>query len=278
MFTQSYSSLAQVSHTPRSLHHAACASLLLGMLVALSGTTGCAKARRDLGVPIVATSDQNLLGQPISIENVSGLDWSKVALDIDNQRGTVNILVSPSIIQPIVIAGSPGETEERRRVDFVTAQLNNDGPQPVLRVVASSPGQQAAKIVNITIELPALGGLRIRNSDGRIYAKGISGAVDIVNTGPTRSGGTTVIMASPANDPITIRAASGGIDLRLAAGTAAQVIAQSRTGIITLDLASASVTNSVAATALHTATLNGGTTPITAAADTGNVTIMYGRN
>lgn len=257
-----------IASTLRVLAVASCAACLLA---------SCGKIRRDLNVPILASSDINLSGLTITLDNVKDLNWSNVALDIDNQRGDINILVSDKITSPVVLAGSPGTTEEQRRVDFVTAQLNNDGPQPVLRVVASTPGAQAPKIVNITIELPAIGGLRIRNADGRIYAKGISGAVDVMNSFPSRTGGTTIIMSSPALDPVLIRASTGGIDLRLAPGSNGDLRAQTRKGKVTLDLGEAKVHNSTTVRGEHTATINAGNNPITLAADSGDIILMYGR-
>ena len=200
-----------------------------------------------------------------------------LAIDVDNQNGSVEITVDPELDRPTVKASCPGPTSTERRPDFVSAELVTEEGRGVLRVIASSPDRPEPKYVNLRIAVPACDGLRIRNMGGSVRASGVSGAVDVVNDAPGLTGGTIVRFAAPATQPVSIRANSGGIELHVPEGSTGMLRVKTDRGLIRSDTAMAIVRGASSTSREQSATLNGGVNAISLTGETGEIVFIYGR-
>jgi len=259
----------KITHSPR-LFPMMMLCLTLALVVAVQG--GCTRLRKSQIVPITGASTVALDGT------------SPLALDIDNQRGSVQVEVSPKFKAPIIWAGVPGETKTARRPDFVAAQLVMDSGRPVLRILSASPSSTSPgsaagepKYVNLRIQVPSCAGIRIRNDGGPVFLKGVAGAIDIINSTHGMAGGTTVIAAKPITDPITIKASRGGIDLRLQEGSEGTLNARTMKGSMRIDVDKARVIGAKTSYREWIGTLNKPGNPIDLRAEEGDVVVMYGR-
>ncbi len=200
-----------------------------------------------------------------------------LAIDVDNQHGSVEILVDPGIERPLVKASSPGSTATDRQPDFVSAELLTEGGRGVLRVVASSPDRPEPKYVTLRVTVPSCDGLRIRNAGGPVRAWGVGGAVDVLNDMPGLTGGTSVRFASPMTQPVTIRANHGGIELRVPEGSTGLLRFKTDRGLIRSDTARAAIRGATTNAFEQAASLNGGQNAVTLTAETGEIDFIYGR-
>lgn len=268
------------THTTRT-------GLIAAMLIAGAGSGmallgGCTRFHESQSVVVQRDGGE----VPVEGAGVSSvMDWSQLGIDIDNQRGTVTVEVSPEVQSPAVWAGVVSEPDEKgfvkgagaRQVDFVSATVAMPEGRPILRVVAASPGEAEAKFVNLRIVVPACAGMRLRNSGGKVYAKGVGGSLDVVNSTRGVWGGTTIVAAGIIIDRVTIKAAQGGIDFRMPAGSTAALHARTEKGRLTMDLDAAKVVNAYHRGNEYSATVNGGTNRIELVAQQGDVTVMYDR-
>lgn len=200
-----------------------------------------------------------------------------LAIDVDNQNGSVEITVDPELERPIVKASCPGTTATERQPDFVSAELLTEEGRGVLRVIASSPDRPEPKYVNVRITVPACDGLRVRNMGGSVRASGVGGAVDVVNDAPGLTGGTFVRFGSPVTQPVSIRANGGGIEVRVPEGSTGMLRFKTDRGMIRSDTARASVRGGASTSTEQSATLNGGANPISLTGETGEIVFIYGR-
>lgn len=200
-----------------------------------------------------------------------------LAIDIDNQNGSIEIRVDPTVSRPVVKASCPGSTAMERQPDFVSAELVTEEGRGVLRVVASSPDRPEPKYVNLRITVPSCDGLRIRNMGGPVKAWGVEGAVDVVNDMPGLTGGTSIRFASPMTQPVTIRANRGGIELRVPEGSTGQLRFRTEGGTIRSDTAKATIRGATSNAREQSATLNGGDNAVSLTTETGEIVFIYGR-
>ena len=198
-----------------------------------------------------------------------------LAVDVQNQFGSVTVEVNPEIAFPRVTASCIGETESARTPDFVTAELANEHGRSILRVLSASPGAAQPKSVDLTITVPSCDGLRIINEGGRVNARRVNGAVDIVNDVQGRSGGTMVFMDKPTTAPFTVNARRGGIDVRVPEGSVGLLSARSAKGLVRIDVGETRVTGAKATTTGYSGRLGDGTNEITLVADEGEVQFIY---
>jgi|GEM_PF-4495200 len=278
--------------SPRRSFLALALVLLAGGVAASSMLGGCARLDREQEVAITRESGAEQFGEKGESVAIEGSDaavnWSLLALDIDNQRGSVTIEASPEYLVPAVWAGVVVEAGEKGVTDagawerdFVTAAVVVQSGRPILRIISSSPGNAQAKFTNLRVRVPACAGLRLRNSDGRVEAKGIGGSIDVDNNTSTawagNWGGTRIIAGSPIVDSVTIKTGRGGLDLRLPAGSTGRLHARVVKGRLLMDLDRANIIDARTTGKEYYATIEGGTNPIVLTANEGTVTIMYDR-
>lgn len=199
-----------------------------------------------------------------------------MALDVQNQFGTVFIEVDRTLTAPRVAAGCQGDTEAARKPEFVSAELVNESGRSILRVLSASPGAGDPKPVDIRIKVPTCDGLRVVNAGGRVYIKGVNGAIDVTNDVAGKSGGTVVIVQDPVTSPIIIKARRGGIDLRVPAESTGRLSAKSTSGTLAIDVGEATIKNAKASLREYSGTLGTTENEITLVADEGDVQFVLG--
>ena len=201
-----------------------------------------------------------------------------LGIDIDNRLGTVRVEVVNDLAAPVIWAGCSGDTETERTPDYVTAALVTQHGRSTLRVLSTTvSGSVTPKPVNIRIKVPACDGIRVRNSGGSVWLKGVSGAIDVMNDAPGLSGGTTVVVAKPAHDSIKIHVKSGGIDLRVPDGSCGILSATAQSGALSVDLAKTQSRDVVANGSRYSAKLGDCANEITLTAEKGDLQFLFAR-
>jgi len=202
-----------------------------------------------------------------------------LGIDIDNRLGSVRLEVAPELAAPVIWAGCSGDTETERTPDYVTASMVTVNGRSTLRVLSATVSATATpKPVNIRIKVPACDGLRIRNSGGSVWAKGVSGAIDIENDTPGHSGGTTVFVSKPLHDSVKIHVKSGGIDLRVPDGSCGILTASAPAGVIAVDAAKTASRDVVTTGSRYSAKLGQCDNEITLIADQGDLQFLFARH
>lgn len=143
-----------------------------------------------------------------------------VAVDVESFNGDVMIMANPKLSQAQVVVVREGVHGFRREKEAAaslvdisyTAEIVPGELGQMLQVRTSTtnaePHYQRA---HVYIQLPEIEGVKVRTSNGRVYAQGISGAVDIV----TNHGDVRVMTNHPMTAPVTIVNRNGNIDYRV---------------------------------------------------------------
>ncbi|CAG0950554.1 hypothetical protein PHYC_00177 [Phycisphaerales bacterium] len=146
------------------------------------------------------------------------IDWSQpLALDLDNQAGSVTIIVDATFRRAEVFAITTTDDGRRVAAPWAAADYQAAEPRAILRVLCKrGPNAGGDGKTDVTIRLPACAGLRVRNSIGPVLATGVSGAIDIQNGSDVELGGNvTVEVGSPLGTPMMLRSAGGSVRLDL---------------------------------------------------------------
>lgn len=223
---------------------------------------------------------------PVPIAGLEVLEQSpNIAVDADNARGAVLIRVNPNLKAPRVIAnagtlrGEPVENFQSSK--WANAQITENEGRAILRVRSTpSPEQEGGPDhwIQMVIEIPTSDGIRVKNSDGAVDVRGVSGAINIDNGGGGRPGGrVNVEVGKPNTSPIFINTASGNIDLLLPTDSTGKVELVSGNNALAAIVAwSGQVTNSSIRPGLYTGILNWGENPIQLKTGDGQVRIHVG--
>jgi hypothetical protein len=176
---------------------------------------------------------------PVTVSGLDALERSpSVALDVENPRGSVLVYVDNEETQPRVIARGGSRTgEPTANYDgnlWVTAAITETDGRAVLTV---RPTERTPDIkdhwVQVIVVLPSCDGVRIKNSEGLVDVRGVSGAVQIDNGGAGLPGGAVKFEAGkPITAPVSISTASGNIDLIFPTGTAGTIELLSGNGML----------------------------------------------
>lgn len=260
-------------------------------LVRLARECARAIARRPLPVlTLVLAGGLSLVqvgcasrGDAVAISGVEVLEHTPtIGLDVENVRGAVLINVNPKIPAPRVVAYAGtrrGQPAENRSADkWVTASITESDGRAVL-AVRSVPYDGVDDLwVQVAIEVPSCDGLRVRNSDGTVDARGVNGAITIENGGAGRPGGYIYVApGKPTSSPITITSSSGDIELVLPTDSTGNVELISANGKLAAIVAwTGQITNSVIKPGSYTGILNWGTNPIRLKTGEGEVRMHIG--
>jgi hypothetical protein len=196
------------------------------------------------------------------------------AVDIQNHRGTVTVIVDPKAPGPDVRAvargaGSPAE------VRWTAATMDMDNGLPVLRVL-STPEDTGAPDgpVDITVTMPAVGGVRVKNDGGPVVLRDVRGAIEVHSSLEAPDGDAIYIETRHAlTEPLLLNAQAGGIVLRMGQGSAGQLIANTDAGRVIVDAAKAKITGARMERGIYTATINEGEHEHRLTTQTGDVTV-----
>ncbi len=220
----------------------------------------------------------------VGVVPVTGLDTpipegTAPALDIHNHRGSVTVVVDPKALGPDVRAvprsGHPIEQEVR----WTAASMSLDSGLPVLRILSTPQDTGAPDTpVDITVTLPAVGGVRVRNEDGLVTLRDVRGAIEVHSSLPFNDGPAIFIQTRHAiTAPMLLISQAGGIEVRMGRGSAGQIVASAEQGTVTVDAARAETKNVRVEKGVYTATLNDGEHEHRISTQAGNVTVLVGK-
>lgn len=234
--------------------------------IASAGLTGCQSA------PSVPVSGTEVLERVATI-----------GLDIENRRGSILVHVKPGLAAPRVIArsgtttGAPSENYRGER--WATAEIVATETGAVLRV-RTAPRQENEPDwwTQIIVETPSADGVRIRNSDGVIDLRGVSGALDVVNGGAGTPGGPIWIECGRViASSVNVQTQSGDIDLFLPSdSTGAIELISGDQRLATVAAWTGQLENSSHRPGIYRGVLNRGQNAINVRSGAGEVTLRVG--
>jgi hypothetical protein len=200
------------------------------------------------------------------------------ALDIQNHRGSVTVIVSPYAKAPRVTALAHQTGAVDANVRWTAASMENDNGRPVLRVLSTPEATGAPDVpVDLRIIVPSCGGVRVQNDGGPVVLQDVSGAIEVRN-GLHASDGRSIFIetASALTDPMLLRSESGNVEVRMGRGSAGHITASTQSGRVTVDTG-ASKTAGVKLTGTSwSGTLNGGASDQRIDVERGDVLVIVG--
>jgi hypothetical protein len=199
-----------------------------------------------------------------------------LALDIENHRGSVTVIVNPKLKEPVVTATSHGQRDSAVS-QWTAASLANDAGRPVLRVLSAAPGADPAPIVDITVRVPDCAGARVHTDDGQIRLHGVRGAIDAQTSLASRGLNAIFITTqAPLKEPMLLHADRGAIEVRMGTGSAGRIQATSF-GTVSVDSMMGDLRDVQVTRQAWTGTLNNGAADMRLKADDGNIVVSVGR-
>ncbi len=185
-----------------------------------------------------------------------------LAVDVSNIRGSVDVVVKPELTEPIVTARRlPAEGFDRVdmiKPDWVAAEISQDGPASVLRVLTTQTGEVGDGVA-IVIMTPSCSGLRVRNAGGPVTATGVAGAIDVQNGSVSATGGSiTITTRADLDAPVALVTTSGSVTLDAGAGTRGDITITAPSRRAVVDAPGANINDIKANTDRWTGTVNGG--------------------
>jgi hypothetical protein len=251
------------------------------LLIAAVGLGGCTEVREGIvsvtqwtGQRIDSLSYAKLNDDPIILD-VAG----PIGIDVESFGGKVLIDAYPGrkfvtvTVTRYARHGWYREEEADASLDEIeyTVELVPGELGPVLQVRSSTTHPEPYfQSVTIDIKAPEVDGVRVRTDDGDVYARDITGEVDIM----TADGDVRVMTNRPMRRPVTIINHAGSIDYRVRAESEGRFDVESVRGLVVKNITHGRVR--VDAGTDHNTflgTLNDGTNPITLRAADGDIRI-----
>lgn len=230
---------------------------VLAALFAAAMLSGCGSTeRRTVAVEIPVTSP-------------------RVALAVDNFRGSVEVRVDPRLNGVRVESGveADGMLDEKAQAEIraaveVDAAHEEQHGQSVVRVVTRTrrPGATDHR-VHLRITMPQCDGLDISNRGGLVMAVGTRGSARVVN----REGPIEFRSNIPITDPMTLTTTDANIFCQLAPGSSAAFNLETLDGSAELQDRTTGVDKVYSTRTRYEARLNKGTNPIVARTNRGDV-------
>jgi hypothetical protein len=212
----------------------------------------------------------------VPINRTETLAEGPLAVDVQNHRGSVTVIVNPGLEEPKVTAIPRGK--KAGSGEWSAASMVMDAGRPVLRVLTAPPEAGEAPIVDIKIQVPDCSGARIRTDDGIITLKGVRGAID-AQTSHGAKNANVIFVSTMADlqDPILLRAERGGIEVRMGKESAGRLQAEAPNGQVEMDAATSELRDVRYTRQTWTGTLNNGKADFRMSANDGNIVVMVGR-
>jgi hypothetical protein len=212
----------------------------------------------------------------VPINGAEAMTEGPLAVDIQNHRGDVTVIVNPKLSEPKVTAISRGK--KAGSGDWSAASLVMDAGHPVLRVLTAAPESGEAPRVDIKVQVPDCSGARVRTDDGIITLRGVRGAIDAQTSLAAKNLNAIYVQTTAdLQDPILLRAERGGIELRMGHGSAGRLQAESPNGAVEMDAAEGELRDVRYTRQTWTGTLNNGRSDFRMTANDGHVVVMVGR-
>jgi len=143
-----------------------------------------------------------------------------VAVDVQSFGGNVDITADEKLDHAEVTvtrAADLGNIREQESVESLdritwTAAVESGPEGPVLTVrTATEHPEPYFHYAHVDIRLPAVDGLTVHTTRGRVYAKNVQGPIDVTTT----KGDVRVMSNWPLLQPVTVRNQNGAIDYRV---------------------------------------------------------------
>lgn len=150
----------------------------------------------------------------VAIEGEAVASNTAIAIDVQNDAGSVTIVASRRVTAPEITArlrseiGSRFDTPDRHSVSAALTP----GDSPTLRVTNVPEGSPAGLLTDIRIVVPRLGDVSVRNAGGGVSVTGATGRVDIDNGFSSGRGGDVELrFAEPIAAEIRATTPRGGV-------------------------------------------------------------------
>lgn len=207
-----------------------------------------------------------------------------LALDIENVRGSVEVEVMPGLTKPVLQAWVLDQSDQFMRLtddalvkSWYAAEIVSVQGTPTLRILTTRGKETKPSFVKLVVHTPTCEGIRVRNSGGMVYLRGVGGEITIENGYKGGEGGDVKVA--------TERRLSGPVNVRTTHGDITVVIPTTCTGKLELNTPKGAAQLNVRSDGLegvkktltsYTATLNGGTKPWQFLSAEGNVRVEVG--
>jgi len=212
---------------------------------------------------------------------IEGMDQAGVmdappAVDIQNHRGSVTVMVSPQVDSPRVTALVHRDGKVEADVRWTAASMAMDNGRPVLRVLSTAEGAEDVP-VDIRVILPACGGVRVQNDGGPVTLLDVAGAIEVHNSLDAADGRSIFIETwEDLTAPMLLRSERGNVEVRMGRDSAGQLTASSQTERVTVDTGAAKTASVKLTGRSWIGTINGGASDQRIDVENGSVLVVLG--
>jgi hypothetical protein len=214
---------------------------------------------------------------------IEGMDQAGVmdtppAVDIQNHRGSVTVIVSPHVDVPRVTALVHQSGDVAPEVRWTAASMAMDNGRPVLRVLSTAEETGAGDMpVDIRVILPACGGVRVQNDGGPVTLQDVAGAIEVHNSLNAVDGRSIFVETwQDLTAPMLLRSERGNVEVRMGRDSAGQLSASTQTGRMTVDTGGAKTSGVKLTGRSWSGTINGGASDQRIDVENGNVLVILG--
>ncbi|MCI0630494.1 MAG: DUF4097 domain-containing protein [Phycisphaerales bacterium] len=201
-----------------------------------------------------------------------------VAIDVESFNGDVIIESDPKLERAkvsVVREGVHGHDRAKeaeaslKAIEYTVQIVPGELGQVVQVRTRTSDPEPHFQRAHVHIELPDIDGVRVRTSNGKVYAKHVRGVIDI----STSQDDVRVLTTQALNRPVTIINRDGDIDFRVRAESTGRFDAQTVNGRVTDVVRYGTMNIESLGDDLLRGTLNDGTNPITLRTANGDIRI-----
>ena len=246
------------------------------LLTAVLAAGGCATAP---GNPFRNLGDKSAGGPTLEFATAG-----PIGIDAQLFNGSVSMVVDPSLqVTEVSFTrrashGWGRGSEAKSSLDDITtsAEIVPGALGPVLQVRATTTNVEPHfQGVDVEIRSSAIVNVVVNTSKGWVFARGVSGEIDIETT----DGDIRVLTAEPLTQPITLRCEGGNVDLRMRSESRGELRSEAVRGEVLQKIHHGTfVVRGGTDDDTLIGTLNGGTNPIDLRAVDGDVRVMVVRD
>lgn len=213
-------------------------------------------------------------GSTHTAEQVLALDPVPLAVDVSNFNGAVTVRANPTrsdamVRSAVYVAADVPVEEVASLVEAVRvdADVEDHGGRSVLRIRTSTAGDESARRVDLTIEVPYCDGIRVETTGGHIVVIDTDGATTLAN----RGGGIAFRTSHVIDEPVTLTAVDGSIFCGTPPGTGGVIDLKTLDGLVRFKDDSDGLDNAYSQPMAFSGTVNGGTNPIVCRTNSGDI-------
>jgi hypothetical protein len=211
----------------------------------------------------------------------AGLGELPPAVDIQNHRGSVTLVVDPKARGPMITAVPRTTGALEKEVRWTAASMSMDNGRPVLRVLSTPEDTGAPDVpVALSVTIPSCGGVRIHNNGGPVVLRGVGGAIEVQTSLSAddliEKQAIFLETDQPLTGPVLLRADRGDIEVRMPRASAGQIFASAPGGTVAVDGARAELRSVHYAGGTYIGTLNAGQNEQRISTERGDVRVLVG--